>query len=487
MDEFIRASIATVDHVAAKRGSRKQVDLAFDEWNVWYQHDFVGHTNLDLQHALIEDTFSVADAVLVGSFLNAFLRHADRVKIACQAQLVNVIGLIRTEAGSAWRQSIFHPFAQTARLARGTALRVEPEAPRTRPPSTARSTRSTSRPPGTRTAVPSPSSSSTDIRATPSTSPWTWAAPGAQVVECLRLDDDDPRHTNTPEQPEAVQPRPDPTVRVEGVPRSAADPRVLDRGRPHRPPSVNVAPTRGGPKTLTTRPRTDARSPSKEHQPCPTTPPTATSPSPLPRVLRSRGRQRRPRRLLGLEHPPGAAPSSGAFGKGHLHRPKVALAFWNGFTGGDGPFMKQMVEEFNKANPNVTVSMNTSSGPTTTPRCRMPSPRVPAPTSASCTSTSSPPTPHAGSSCRSTRSPRAGARGGRLRAVVWGAGIYQDKRYGIPLDIHLGFYANTAHLEKAGIDGLPKDRAEFEAAVKAIQDKSAARRPSGSPPPGPPT
>ena len=37
----------------------------------------------------------------------------------------------------------------------------------------------------------------------------------------------------------------------------------------------------------------------------------------------------------------------------------MALAFWNGFTGGDGPFMKGMVEEFNKANPNVTVSMNT--------------------------------------------------------------------------------------------------------------------------------
>ena len=58
--------------------------------------------------------------------------------------------------------------------------------------------------------------------------------------------------------------------------------------------------------------------------------------------------------------PPGAAPTSGAFGKGDTYTgPKVALAFWNGFTGGDGPFMKKMVEDFNKANPNVTVSMNT--------------------------------------------------------------------------------------------------------------------------------
>ena len=58
--------------------------------------------------------------------LITLVRHADRVKIACQAQLVNVIGVIRTEPGGpAWRQCIFHPFAQTARLARGTVLRVE--------------------------------------------------------------------------------------------------------------------------------------------------------------------------------------------------------------------------------------------------------------------------------------------------------------------------------------------------------------------------
>ena len=63
----------------------------------------------------------------------------------------------------------------------------------------------------------------------------------------------------------------------------------------------------------------------------------------------------------GIEHSAGRRrPSSGAFGEGDTYTgPKVALAFWNGFTGGDGPFMKQMVEEFNKANPNVTVSMNT--------------------------------------------------------------------------------------------------------------------------------
>ena len=69
--------------------------------------------------------YTVADAVVVGSLLITLLRHTDRVTIACQAQLVNVIAPIRTEPGGpAWRQTIFHPFALTARLARGTVLRA---------------------------------------------------------------------------------------------------------------------------------------------------------------------------------------------------------------------------------------------------------------------------------------------------------------------------------------------------------------------------
>jgi alpha-N-arabinofuranosidase len=80
---------------------------------------------------LIEDTYTVADALVVGTLLITLLRHADRVKIACQAQLANVIGMIRTEPGAtAWRQTIFHPFAQVARLAAGgTVLRAGADEP----------------------------------------------------------------------------------------------------------------------------------------------------------------------------------------------------------------------------------------------------------------------------------------------------------------------------------------------------------------------
>ena len=79
---------------------------------------------------VIEDSYNVADAVVVGSLLISLLRHSDRVTVACQAQLVNVIAPIRTEPGGpAWRQTIFHPFAITSRLARGEVLRVEPRSP----------------------------------------------------------------------------------------------------------------------------------------------------------------------------------------------------------------------------------------------------------------------------------------------------------------------------------------------------------------------
>jgi alpha-N-arabinofuranosidase len=133
MDRFIGAVTATADHVGAKRRSNKKLKLSFDEWNVWYQSRFVGQKNLEWTFArdLIENEFNVADAVVVGDLLITLLRHADRVGIACQAQLVNIIAPIRTEAGGrSWRQSIFHPFAHTARLASGQVLRVEPVAPR---------------------------------------------------------------------------------------------------------------------------------------------------------------------------------------------------------------------------------------------------------------------------------------------------------------------------------------------------------------------
>ena len=126
MDRFIRQVVATADHVAARLKSDKRVDVSFDEWNVWYLRELQdGGLPTDWTRAprVSEDAYTVVDAVVVGSMLITLLRHSDRVTSACQAQLVNTISSIRTEPGGpAWRQSIFHPFAQTARHARGQVL-----------------------------------------------------------------------------------------------------------------------------------------------------------------------------------------------------------------------------------------------------------------------------------------------------------------------------------------------------------------------------
>jgi len=118
--------------VRATGRHKKRLNLSVDEWNVWYIGNFVGEKNLEWEEhpRLIEDTYSVTDAVVVGTLLNSLLRHADRVSIACLAQLVNVIAPIRSEAGGpAWRQTTYHPFALTSRYGRGTVLQVHPTAP----------------------------------------------------------------------------------------------------------------------------------------------------------------------------------------------------------------------------------------------------------------------------------------------------------------------------------------------------------------------
>jgi alpha-N-arabinofuranosidase len=131
LDSFITEVTAIADAVAARRRSPKRIMLSMDEWNVWYK----ARTPADLAQPgwpraprLLEEVYNFEDALIVGGALITLMNHADRVKCACLAQLVNVIGAIMTETGGpAWRQTIFHPFAQAARLARGNVLRLVTE------------------------------------------------------------------------------------------------------------------------------------------------------------------------------------------------------------------------------------------------------------------------------------------------------------------------------------------------------------------------
>jgi alpha-N-arabinofuranosidase len=129
LNSFIKEVAAIADAVAAKRRSSKRIMLSLDEWNVWYK----AHTPEDLRKPgwpqapkLLEEIYNFEDALIVGGALITMINNADRVKAACLAQLVNVIGPIMTETGGpAWRQTIFHPFAQASRYSRGEVLRAK--------------------------------------------------------------------------------------------------------------------------------------------------------------------------------------------------------------------------------------------------------------------------------------------------------------------------------------------------------------------------
>ncbi|WNO52349.1 alpha-N-arabinofuranosidase [Stakelama saccharophila] len=129
LESFIVEVAGIADAVAAKRRSDKRIMLSLDEWNVWYRarsgEQLRGVGWPQAPH-LLEEIYNFEDALVIGGALLTMINHSDRVKAACLAQLVNVIGPIMTETGGpAWRQTIFHPFAQAARYGRGNALRTK--------------------------------------------------------------------------------------------------------------------------------------------------------------------------------------------------------------------------------------------------------------------------------------------------------------------------------------------------------------------------
>jgi alpha-N-arabinofuranosidase len=132
MDDFIKSVVATCDYVKAKKRSKKTINLSFDEWNVWF-HSNDADRKIEpwtVGPALLEDVYTFEDALVVGCLLISLLKNVDRVKIACLAQLVNVIAPIMTEnGGSVWRQTIFYPFMHASKYGRGTVLNLQIDSP----------------------------------------------------------------------------------------------------------------------------------------------------------------------------------------------------------------------------------------------------------------------------------------------------------------------------------------------------------------------
>jgi len=136
LDAYIKTVEGAINLVKANKRSKRNVTISFDEWNVWYHSraqdkDILGG-NKGWPHAprLLEDIYNFEDVLQVGCILNTFIRRSNIVRIACIAQLVNVIAPIMTEPkGAAWRQTIFYPYYFASIYGRGTALNLSVKCP----------------------------------------------------------------------------------------------------------------------------------------------------------------------------------------------------------------------------------------------------------------------------------------------------------------------------------------------------------------------
>ncbi len=125
MNEFIGTIRATIEYVRAKVRSQKRLFISFDEWNIWTLTAPRTEPLWKRAPHLLEDVYTFQDALVFAGLMNTLLNNCDVVKLACLAQLVNVIAPIMTKkGGGAFRQASFYPFKAIAHAARGETLRT---------------------------------------------------------------------------------------------------------------------------------------------------------------------------------------------------------------------------------------------------------------------------------------------------------------------------------------------------------------------------
>ncbi|MDD3212797.1 MAG: alpha-N-arabinofuranosidase [Eubacteriales bacterium] len=146
LDTHIKNSKRVIEYVKARKNSQKELGICLDEWNVWNfqdiefnsMDDLIGLTTFKITSAgkweiappILQEKYSLLDALTVGGLAITLLKNADCVKIACLAQLVNVIAPITTDPnGGILRQSIYYPFRTVSQLGHGTVMDVRVDAP----------------------------------------------------------------------------------------------------------------------------------------------------------------------------------------------------------------------------------------------------------------------------------------------------------------------------------------------------------------------
>ena len=132
VEQQIEAANSVCVAAQHKKRSKKRTYLSYDEWNVWYRARTGIHVDGKDKFAppLLEEVYNLEDALVVASYLNAFIRNADCIKIANIAQIVNVIAPIMTRGDQMILQTIFHPFEMISKRREGTSLRVVVDSPR---------------------------------------------------------------------------------------------------------------------------------------------------------------------------------------------------------------------------------------------------------------------------------------------------------------------------------------------------------------------
>lgn len=223
MDQQIRSIIAACDLVKARKRSSRTMMLSFDEWNVWYHaresdQEAMRDRPWTVAPPIGEETYTAADAIAVGSMLLTLMRHAGRVRMACIAQLVNVLAPLMTETGGrSWKQTIWYPFVQASNYGRGELLYSSLSSPmidteRYDEQPAIESTVTRDQDAGTVTVFALNRSVDEPVRLRAQL-----PGPGRlRLVEATRLHDADPHATNTADQPNRVTPRPIADAKLNG-------------------------------------------------------------------------------------------------------------------------------------------------------------------------------------------------------------------------------------------------------------------------------
>lgn len=128
LEDFVDTLTGVLRYVKARNRSKRDVYLSWDEWNVWYK-DRSGDGQWTEAPHISEEVYNLEDALVVAQWLNVFLRKSDVVKIACLAQIVNVISPLTTTRDSILKHPTYYPLLLFSQLAAGVALDVNVKSP----------------------------------------------------------------------------------------------------------------------------------------------------------------------------------------------------------------------------------------------------------------------------------------------------------------------------------------------------------------------